>query len=88
MSYGKIFVLRHYHFILRNFKSFFVKSKIEYNDLLELYLELPPNIRTIIIKACEKHYQIQPNELDIVANEMSTFTNFRQTLLMITQVIF
>ena len=81
MSYGKIFVLKALSFYLKKFfKSFFVKSKIEYNDLLELYLELPPNIRTIIIKACEKHYQIQPNELDIVANEMSTFTNFRQTL--------
>tara|TARA_B100000989_G_scaffold297916_1_gene285236 strand:- start:6342 stop:7664 length:1323 start_codon:yes stop_codon:yes gene_type:complete len=81
ISYGKIFVVKAFLFYLKNFfKSFFIKDKMNTSKLSDLYIDLPPNIRDIIMRACEKHYQIKPNELETVANEMSTFTNFRQTL--------
>ena len=81
MSYGNLFVIRALIFYLKGFiKSFFYKRKIKLNNLSDLYNQLPPNIRYIISKGCEKHYQIKPSELETVANEMSTFTNFRQTL--------
>lgn len=81
MSYGKLFVIQAFIFYLKKFLiSIFFKNKKNFHNLLDLYNELPPNIRYIMSKGCEKHYQIKPHELDIVANEMSTFTNFRQTL--------
>lgn len=80
-SYGKLFVLKAFIFYLKKFlKSFFLKSKKKFNNLSDLFNQLPLNIRNVVSKGCEKHYQIKPQELDIVANEMSTFTNFRQTL--------
>ena len=61
-------------------KSIIFKEKEHIKNLLDLYNRLPPNIRTVMSYGCEKHYQIKPKELEVVANEMSTFTNFRQTL--------
>ena len=58
----------------------FFRKKRDLNNLSDLYNRLPNNIRKIIYQGCIKHYQIRPEELEIVANEMSTFTNFRQTL--------
>ena len=81
MSYGRLFVFKAFIFYLKNFlKSFFMKSEKKHNNLSDLYSQLPPDIRYIMSKGCEKHYQIKPHELEAVANEMSTFTNFRQTL--------
>lgn len=81
MSFGKIFIFKSFIFYLKKFlKSFFLKKKKKFNNLSDLFNELPPNIKYIVSKGCEKHYQIKPLELEIVANEMSTFTNFRQTL--------
>ena len=80
MSYGKLFVIQAFaQYTLQFLKSFHLKIK-KINNLSELYNQIPSNIRKIISKGCEKHYQIKPDELDPVANEMSTFTNFRQTL--------
>jgi len=81
LSYGKLFVIRSFIFYLNKFlKSIFFKSKKKLNNLSDLFNLLPPNIRYFVSKGCEKHFQIKAHELDIVANEMSTFTNFRQTL--------
>ena len=81
MSYGNLFVIKAFAFYLKNFfLSFFFKTYRKVNNLAELYKRLPPNIRFIMSKGCEKHYQIKPQELDPMAHEMSTFTNFRQTL--------
>ena len=81
MSYGKLFVIQAFaQYTLQFLKSFSFKNKKKINNLSELYNQIPSNIRKIISKGCEKHYQIKPDELDPVANEMSTFTNFRQTL--------
>ncbi len=81
LSYGKFFVIKAFYFYFSKFlKSFFFKRKKKLNNLSDLYDQLPHNIRYIIAKGCEKHYQMKPHELEIVANEMSTFTNFRQTL--------
>jgi len=81
ISYGKLFTVKAFSFYFKKFlKSFFFKSKKKLNNLSDLFSELPPNIRDVVSKGCEKHFQIKPHELDIVANEMSTFTNFRQTL--------
>ena len=81
MSYGKLFTIKAFIFYLINFlKSFFKKNQKKINNLSDLYSQLPPNIRRIVSKGCEKHYQVSPHELEAVANEMSTFTNFRQTL--------
>jgi len=80
-SYGKLFVLRAFIFYLKKFlQSFFLNNKKKFNNLSDLFKELPVNIRNILSRSCEKHYQIKPQELASVANEMSTFTNFRQTL--------
>ena len=81
MSYGKLFVIKSFIFYLKKFiKSIIFKEKEHIKNLLDLYNRLPPNIRTVMSYGCEKHYQIKPKELEVVANEMSTFTNFRQTL--------
>ena len=82
LSYGKLFVIKAFIFYLKNFlKSFFLKSeKKKFNNLSDLFSQLPLSIKNILSKGCEKHYQVKPNELEVVANEMSTFTNFRQTL--------
>ncbi|MAD56988.1 MAG: hypothetical protein CMK44_00265 [Porticoccus sp.] len=81
ISYGKLFITKSFIFyFIKFFKSFFFKNKNELNNLSDLYNQLPPNIRYVVSKGCEKHFQMKPHELDIVANEMSTFTNFRQTL--------
>jgi len=81
MSFGKLFVIRAFFFYFKKFlKSFFLKSEKKFNNLSDLYKQLPLNIRYIISKGCEKHYQVKPDELEAVTNEMSTFTNFRQTL--------
>lgn len=81
LSYGKLFVIRAFLFYLKNFiKSFFLRRKKNLDNLSDLYNQIPSNIRNILSKGCEKHYQIKPHELEFVANEMSTFTNFRQTL--------
>ena len=80
-SYGKLFVIKAFIFYLINFlKSFFTKGEKKINNLSDLFSQLPPNIRHVVSKGCEKHYQVSPHELETVANEMSTFTNFRQTL--------
>ena len=80
-SYGKLFVIKAFIFYLINFlKSFFTKDEKKINNLSDLFSQLPPNIRHVVSKGCEKHYQVSPHELETVANEMSTFTNFRQTL--------
>ena len=81
ISFGKMFVFKSFIFYLKKFlKSFFFENKKKLNNLSDLFNELPLNIRYIVSKGCQKHYQIKPHELEIVANEMSTFTNFRQTL--------
>ncbi len=82
LSYGKLFVIKAFTFYLRKFLiSFFFKSKKkELNNLNDLFNQLPLSIKKILSKGCEKHYQIEPHKLEVVANEMSTFTNFRQTL--------
>ncbi len=81
MSYGKIFVFKAFLFYLRSFlASFFIKKEKKINSLADLYRRLPPNIRNIMSKGCEKHYQIKPEKLEASAHQMSTFTNFRQTL--------
>ena len=80
-SYGKLFVIRAFAFYLKEFlKSFLKKSEKKMNNLMHLYNKLPANIRYIASNGCEKHYQMKPHELEVVANEMSTVTNFRQTL--------
>jgi len=80
-SYGKLFVIRAFIFYLINFlKSFFTKGEKKINNLSDLFSQLPPNIRHVVSKGCEKNYQVSPHELETEANEMSTFTNFRQTL--------
>ena len=81
MSYGKKFVTKSFIFYLKNYllRPFKRNDKIV-NNLEDLYKELPPNIRKILSKGCEKHYQIKPGELEPFAHSMSTFTNFRQTL--------
>lgn len=80
-SYGKLFVIQAFaQYTVQFLKSFLFKNKKKINNLSELYNQIPSNIRNIIAKGCEKHYQIKPDKLDPVANEMSTFTNFRQTL--------
>lgn len=79
-SYGVLFTIRAFIFYLSKFfKSIFFKKK-KLNNLSDLFSQLPPNIRNILSKGCEKNFQIKSHELDVVANEMSTFTNFRQTL--------
>ena len=81
MSYGKLFVLKAFVFYLKElFLSFFYKRKKNFKNLSELYKDLPPNIRDFLSRGCQKNYQINPKELDPLANEMSTITNFRQTL--------
>ena len=81
MSYGKLFVFKAFIFYLKQFlKSIFLKGEKKLNNLSDLYSQLPPNIGYIMSKGCEKHYQIKAHELEPIANEMSTFTNFRQTL--------
>ena len=81
MSYGKLFVIKSFTFYFKEFiKSFIFKRKKHISNLSELYSQLPRNIRTIMSYGCEKHYQIKPIEIEAIANEMSTFTNFRQTL--------
>lgn len=82
LSYGKLFVINAFIFYLKKFlKSFFLKSeKKKFNNLSDLLNQLPLSIKNILSKGCEKHYQVKPYELEAVANEMSTFTNFRQTL--------
>jgi protoporphyrinogen oxidase len=81
LSYGKLFVFNAFIFYIKNFiKSFFLKSKKNFKNLSDLYNQLPFNIRNILSQGCEKHYQIKPYELESIANEMSTFTNFRQTI--------
>ncbi len=81
LSYGKLFTIKAFIFYLKRFlKSIFFKNKKKLNNLSDLFNQLPPNIRYFVSRGCEKHFQIKPQELDIVANEMSTFTNFRQTL--------
>jgi protoporphyrinogen oxidase len=81
MSYGKIFVFKAFLFYFKRFlKSFFIEEERKVSKLSDLYNFLPPNIKHILERACEKHYQAKPHELDEVANEMSTFTNYRQTL--------
>lgn len=81
LSYGKLFVLKAFIFYLKNFiKSFFFREKKNLDNLSDLYNQIPTNIGNILSKGCEKHYQIKPDQLELVANEMSTFTNFRQTL--------
>ncbi len=80
-AYGKKFVLKAFIFYIKKFiKNQFLNNKKDYNNLLELYNELPENIRELLINGCRKHYQIDPDSLDPVAREMSTFTDFRQTL--------
>ena len=80
-SYGALFTIKAFIFYLNKFlKSIFFKSKKKLSNLSDLFNQLPPNIRNVLSKGCEKNFQAKPYELDIVANEMSTFTNFRQTL--------
>ena len=80
-SYGKIFILKAFiHYLFNFFKSFFINDEVKVNNLSDLYKKIPPNIRNIISKGCEKHYQIKPEELETAATEMSTYTNFRQTI--------
>lgn len=81
MSYGKLFVLKAFIFYLKKLSlSFFYKKNKIVQNLSELYKDLPPNIGNFLSKGCKKNYQIEPQELDPLANEMSTITNFRQTL--------
>jgi protoporphyrinogen oxidase len=80
-SYGVLFTIKAFIFYLSKFlKSIFFKRREEFKNLSDLFSQLPPNIRNILSKGCEKNFQIKPHKLDVVANEMSTFTNFRQTL--------
>lgn len=81
MSYGKLFIIKAFIFYFKKFiKSIFFKNKKKISSLSDLFNQLPPNIRYIVNKGCEKNFQIKSHELDVVANEMSTYTNFRQTL--------
>lgn len=80
-SYGLLFVIKAFIFYLKNFiKSFFIKNVKEINNLSDLFNRLPPNIREILSSGCKKNYQIDAAKLHYKANEMSTFTTFRQTL--------
>lgn len=80
-SYGKVFVIKAFIFYFYKFlKSFLIKEEKKASNLEEMFNSLPPNIRHILNKACKKHYQLEPYELETIASEMSTFTNYRQTL--------
>lgn len=80
-AYGNLFIINAFIFYLyKLIKSKFFPKVKKYNNLSELYNELPPNIKKIIIGGCKKNYQISPEKLDIEAYKMSTFTQIRQTL--------
>ena len=80
-SYGYFFTLKTTYYTFINFlKNLFVKNKKEPNTLSEVFKNFPKNLIYIYEQACLKHYQINSNELDKSASEMSTFTNKRQTI--------
>jgi len=80
-AYGKLFVIKAFIFYIKKlFLGWFNKNNRKEKNLSDLYTQLPPNIRYIMSKGCEKHYQIKAKELEPSAHSMSTFTNFRQTL--------
>lgn len=79
-TYGKLFVFKAFIFYLISFfkNLFFHKKKNE--NLGNAYNDLPPNIKSIIEKACKKHFQISSDKLAVNAYQWSTFTQIRQTL--------
>jgi len=81
-SYGKVFVTKAIIFYLIRFlKQLFIREKNEeYKNLADYYNQLPPKIREITKLGCEKNFQISSEYLSVNAYQMSTITQFRQTL--------
>ena len=81
-AYGKLFVAKAFISYLKKFlKSFFErKINVNYDNLADYYDELPSNIKKLITLGCIKNFQISPDLLSVEAHNMSTITNFRQTL--------
>ena len=62
------------------FKNLFFSKKKKNENLEDAFNDLPPNINSIIKKACKKHFQISSEKLAVNAYQWSTFTQIRQTL--------
>ncbi len=80
-AYGRFFILKALIFYLMSFfKNLFFSKKKKNENLEDAFNDLPPNINSIIKKACKKHFQISSEKLAVNAYQWSTFTQIRQTL--------